>query len=84
MEKHIKDGSLLTAEEILSKKFSEVKGSLSILDMQELMIKFAKLHVKAAEKRILDDASLYLNPDTNEFEIDLNSIRNAYPENLIK
>lgn len=35
-----------TAEEMLSKKFNEVKGSLSISDMQELMKDFAKLHIE--------------------------------------
>lgn len=45
-----------TAEILLSNKFSEVKGSLSILDMQGLMIQFAKLHVEAALKAASDKA----------------------------
>ena len=47
-----------TTEEFLSKKFSEVKGSLNIKDMQELMIEFAKLHVEAALKEASEDANM--------------------------
>jgi len=50
----------------------------------KLLIEFAKLHVKECIQDIINNATLYLNPDTNDWEIDLPSIREAYPLTNIK
>lgn len=45
----------------------------------QAMIAFAQEHAKAQTEAIINNVNLYLNPDTNEFEVDLSSIREAYP-----
>jgi hypothetical protein len=64
MEKHIKDGSLLTAEDILKAKetYDEEYPTVSISDATEAMIEFAKLHVEAALKTAAGNVEADLEP----------------------
>lgn len=72
----------ITAEEFMIQKFSSIPTELE--DIEDLMIEFAKLHVQEALKAAHKNSNLYLNPDTNEFEVDTFSILNAYPLSNIK
>lgn len=56
----------------------------SISNVVDLIISFAKGKCEEMQKAILNNANLYLNPDNNEWEIENDSIRNAYDINNIK
>ncbi len=47
-----------TAEEILSKKFSELKSSFDLNDIKDCMVEFAKLHTEAALKEASKKAKI--------------------------
>jgi hypothetical protein len=85
MEKHIKDGSLLTAKEFL-KKENLPTDILSGDDINYAMIEFAKLHVEAALKAAAYNAEISDYDEHMQFSpnIDDNSILNAYPLTDIK
>ncbi len=73
-----------TAEDIMSKKFSELKASFTLSDMKECMIQFAKLHVKAALKAAYKNQGMsWTNSTDEEVKLDL-FMRNSYPLEKIK
>ncbi len=74
--------SVSTAEEILSKKFSELKSSFALNDVKDCMIEFAKMHVEAALYIASERADL---TDNGSFPyVDKRSILNSYPLDKIK
>lgn len=78
MENHTKDGSLPTAEEFMNKAPSNMKPS-------QMMIEFAKLHVKAALEAALDSIPcLGSSTDIATYDEVEKEVLNAYPEELIK
>lgn len=79
MEKHTKTGSLNTANEILKNKetYENDYPTVSISDAIEAMIEFAKLHVIEALKEASENVIIDGHP--LEYELDKNSILNAYP-----
>lgn len=78
MENHTKDGSLPTAEEFMNKAPSNMKPS-------QMMIEFAKLHVKAALKEALESIPcLGSSTDIATYDEVEKEVLNAYPEELIK
>ena len=70
-----------TAEDILSKKFNELRSSFTLKDVEECMIEFAKLHVKAALEA---SANEYYPKDKENFELVAERFINAYPLENIK
>lgn len=100
MEKHIKDGSLLTTEEFF-KKYSDntslSEGHYDYLvekdSFREAMIEFAKLHVEAALKEALESIPCLGSSSDNlhpwfhppaTYEEVEDAVLNAYPLTLIK
>jgi hypothetical protein len=73
-----------TAIELTFQKFPKHNGVFVLRNIEEFMIEFAQIHVQEALKAANRNASLYLNPDTNEFEVDTFSILNSYPLSNIK
>jgi hypothetical protein len=88
-----------TAEEILSKKFSELKSSFDLNDIKDCMIEFAKLHVEQALKEASESRCIKmhdkiwfaqsLEPGTKILDrvnitVDKDSILNSYPLENIK
>jgi hypothetical protein len=67
-----------TAEEFLRGK------PFSIESIHSNMIQFAKLHVEAALKAASENADTIHIRNTNDYEIDKESILNAYPLTNIK
>ena len=57
---------------------------ISFTEVQTLMIKFAKLHVKAALEAALEDSPHGSSTDIPSYEDMKESILNAYPLDLIK
>lgn len=51
---------------------------------KELMIKFAKLHVKAAIKACIEDAPSGSSTDTVSYEDVVEALKDSYPLTLIK
>ena len=49
---------LPTANDILSKKFNELRSSFTLKDVEECMIEFAKLHCEAQQEAILEKVKL--------------------------
>ena len=85
------------ATELIRSKFPDHDGVFVLRNVEEFMIEFAKLHVKAALEAAADSAqtkttSCYTNASGNEkgelYEdveiIDEDSILNSYSENLIR
>lgn len=66
------------------KDFNELDSGNIWTNIENLMIEFAKLKCKEMQEAILNNANLYLNPDNNEWEVENDSIRNAYDINSIK
>lgn len=90
MEKHIKNGNLLTAEQYCNQIGNgNIEGGWENSDQYEqvkkLMIEFAQLHVEAALKAASEQAKLkYQEFGDLELEgIDKKSILNAYPKENI-
>jgi hypothetical protein len=67
---------LPTAEEFLESQH-EIVPSIEF-DIRQVMIEFAKLHVKQALKEASEDAHTKDVPYTNDVEVDKDSILNAY------
>jgi hypothetical protein len=79
--------NMITAEELLNKKFPEFEDldNGNIWDnIEEVMIEFAKLHVKAALKEASENAEIDMIKYTDDYEINKKSILNAYPLEIIK
>ena len=55
-----------------------------VISTKDILIEFAQIHAQAALKAAYKNSNLYLNPDKNEWEVDIDSILNAYPLDLIK
>jgi hypothetical protein len=70
-----------TAEDILSKKFNELRSSFTLKDVEECMIEFAKLHVKNALEA---SANEYYPKDKENFELVAERFINAYSLENIK
>ena len=71
--------NILTAEEFML-------DTLESMDQQEVeraMIEFAKMHVEAALKAAAENAEVNI-PDYGDYEVDEESILNAYPLENIK
>lgn len=98
MEKHIKDGSLLTAEKVLRNQFCKgefdeimecLNGSIEP-SLVKAMVEFAKLHVEAAlreasEKAQCEEGAIVdLGFEIISASVDKNSILNSYPLSNIK
>jgi hypothetical protein len=96
MEKHTKDGSLLTAEKFLPKNEN---GRYSRNEVETAMIVFAKMHVEAALKEASENAKASLGKDWIRKEetihpgqlvdsitirVNKDSILNSYPLSNIK
>ena len=75
-----------TAEDILSKKFNELRSSFTLKDVEECMIEFAKLHVEQALKEASDkaDYNTWGHEHIEDVWIDKDSILNSYPLENIK
>jgi hypothetical protein len=73
-----------TAEEILSKKFSELKSSFDLNDVKDCMVEFARLHTEAALKEASEKADTQTIHCTHIQVVDKNSILNSYPLDKIK
>jgi hypothetical protein len=82
MGKHIKDGSLVTAEDILSKKFNELRSSFTLKDIEGIMIEFAQIHVEAALKEAVK--CLPYDDKMNQSLLDERAILNSYSLENIK
>jgi len=85
--------NILTAEEFLCTKGvddGDMILSTTIHDVRKAMIEFAKLHVEAALKAAAEKAYIDNNHqqgcsfDSDDFEVNKESILNAYPLDLIK
>lgn len=74
---------ILTAKEFIQNYIEENRDD-SFIDMEELVIEFAKLHVEAALEAAAIDATTKFIPFTDDEEVDRDSIRNAYPLTNIK
>jgi len=70
-----------TAEEF-SKNFTRLRSALALQDLTDLMISFAALHVQAALKEA--SKNVVIEGNSFEYELDKNSILNAYPLENIK
>ena len=71
--------NILTAEEF-------ILDTIESMDQQEVeraMIEFAKMHVEAALKAAAENAEVNI-PDYGDYEVDEESILNAYPLENIK
>jgi hypothetical protein len=91
-------GNIPTAEELLAIKetFDSEYPTVSVSDAIEAMIEFAKLHVEAQRRSIIENIILIENMRTNgekvenvfnkdsDFYIDKESILNSYPLTNIK
>jgi hypothetical protein len=73
-----------TAEDILSKKFNELRSSFTLKDVEECMIEFAKLHVEAAIKACIEDAPSGSSTDTVSQEDVVEALKDSYPLENIK
>ena len=83
MGKHIKDGYLPTAKDFYYKHTTT--GNDPGKNTLNLMIQFAKLHVEAALKEASENAEQkWIKFTENDYEIDKDSILNAYPLENIK
>jgi hypothetical protein len=83
MEKHIKDGSLLTAEEFLRQK--PFINGMTRAEQQIAMIEFAKMHVEAALKEALESIPcLGSSSDIATYEEVEDAVLNCYPLTNIK
>ena len=74
-----------TAEELLKQHGFE--WSYAEKPLHNVMIEFAKLHVKEALNQAAENAKAKEDPDdygTGDIWVDRNSILNAYPESNIK
>jgi hypothetical protein len=79
----VEEWRLPTAEEFLIKnEDSDFRLSKSELNVSDMMIEFAKLHVEAQKEAILENITIVIS--NREVIIDKNSIKNAYPLNNIK
>lgn len=66
---------ILTAEELLLK----MAGS----KITDVMVEFAKLHVKAAVQSCIEEAPSGSSTDTVSYEDVVTALKDCYPENLI-
>ena len=73
-----------TAEEVLSKKFSELKSSFDFNDVKDCMIEFAKIHVEAAINACIEDAPSGSSTDTVSYEDVVEALKDVYPLENIK
>lgn len=84
--------NMITAEDLLHKNYFHIKTDLNktnsyinIGDIYELMIEFARLHTKQALKEASENVEHLWDDNENElFDIDKDSILNAYPLENIK
>ena len=101
MEQHTKTGNLPTAEEFCKENYLSSPKNIAVAKtgrkdgkikytMEDAMIDFAKLHVKAALEAAKNNARTKFNnsyltgtPTMWDISIDKESILNAYPEDLI-
>jgi hypothetical protein len=74
------------AEDILSKKFNELRSSFTLKDVEECMIEFAKLHVEQALKEASETKveGYHGSGKYNRDFSDKDSILNSYPSENIK
>lgn len=74
-----------TAEEVLSKKFSELKSSFALNNVKDCMIEFAKLHVEAMmkdiEQKLLEAIEDEEYIEENVCDV-IEEIRNYKPKNI--
>ena len=77
MEKHTKDGSLLTAEKFLPKNEN---GRYSRNEVEKAMIEFSKMHVEAALKEASEkgEARYDVTFEAYQSDVDKDSILNSY------
>jgi hypothetical protein len=64
--------------------YSERESCIDWDDINDIMIKFAKLHVQEALKQASEKAELRLEKYSDDWYIDRSSILNAYSLDLIK
>lgn len=78
---------ILTAKEFIQ-NYIEENNDDSFIDMEESMIEFAKMHVEAALKQAVIEASVedyrVLGEDSLFYRVEENSILNSYPLTNIK
>jgi hypothetical protein len=80
MEKHTKDGSLLTAEEFIKEAQSNPSKGWTA---RKLMIEFTKMHVEAALKAAINNVEVTTGGDGSPL-FSITSIINSYPLENIK
>ena len=68
----------MTAEDFLNRDYTSTKENAI-----KAMIEFAKYHVEKALKQASENAEVNVL-DYNDYEVNKESILNAYPTNLIK
>jgi len=71
-----------TADEFIQSRFSSVPYEID--DITQLMVDFAKMHVKAALLAALDNSPHGSSTDIPTYEEMSDAILNSYPEDLIQ
>lgn len=80
------ENKILTAEEQLKKYYREGSGAgeEEYRDLEECLIEFAKLHVKAAIKMCIEEAPSGSSTDTVSYEDVVEALTDCYPLTNIK
>ena len=74
----------MTAKEVLIEKGIKMMGeSINVLEVEKLMIAFAKYHVTEALKQASQKAEMEMIKYSDDYEVDKDSILNAYSLTLI-
>lgn len=78
--------NMITAEEFLLANNESLLKGLSRLELNKLLIEFAKLHVEQALKEASENATTWIIPGSQGMEqrVSTSSILNAYPLDNIK
>ena len=74
----------MTAKEVLIEKGIKMMGeSINVLEVEKLMIAFAKYHVTEALKQASEKVEMEMIKYPDDYEVDKDSILNAYSLTLI-
>jgi hypothetical protein len=72
------------AEFLIKNKDSDFRLTKSGLNVSDMMIKFAKLHVEAAIKECIESAPSGSSTDTVSYKDVVNALKDCYPLTNIK
>ena len=74
----------MTAKEVLIENGIKMMGeSINVLEVEKLMIAFAKYHVTEALKQASEKVEMEMIKYPDDYEVDKDSILNAYSSTLI-